>query len=528
MPLTMGNALRIVMFGMPAAGKSSLLGALAESARTQEHLLNGHLTDLGNGLAEMHRRLYENSPRQTLEELLPFPVAFESFARPNGKSTNRLEAVLIDCDGRVANDLLTRRRALDSGRPNASLGAAILEADTLLLVVDASAGPEQMAADFAEFGRFLHLLEQHRGQRTDIGGLPVFLVLTKCDLLAESTDTTAAWLARIDAQKDEVGRRFRDFLAQDRKGNSVPFGRIDLHPWATAVKRPALSGSPPRPHEPFGVAELFREAFEKVKGFRESRDHSQRRLIGIAAGAAGAIVIIAGFIVTLLMHRPQPATHALEAQVDRQRAQEQDQSPKTRHKQVKARIEELILLMKDPAFATLSAEKQDYVADRLKEMQAYRTFEEQVDAIPDPIEARDDNQLQSIKERVNALAPPEQYQRDWLQTDASTRLAERKEDVDALTRAAADTRQAYQKLIQEGTQVLDQKNEPNLPRRAKEVLDKARTLPDPKSDRDKLVPGSKRIPYSTVFGFAGIEPMYQQWDEEVKKKLQPFAKLEQP
>src|SRR5579864_9200793 len=53
------GAVRIVLFGMPDAGKSSLLGALAQAAQTQEHLLNGHLTDLSQGLAELQRRLYD-------------------------------------------------------------------------------------------------------------------------------------------------------------------------------------------------------------------------------------------------------------------------------------------------------------------------------------------------------------------------------------------------------------------------------------------------------------------------------------
>src|SRR5262249_54771371 len=104
-PTVSRDALRIVLFGMPAAGKSSLLGALGEAAQAQEHLLHGRLADLSHGIAELRQRLYDESPRRTVEEIVPYPVAFEPFADPHDGGP-RAEALLIDCDGRVANDLL--------------------------------------------------------------------------------------------------------------------------------------------------------------------------------------------------------------------------------------------------------------------------------------------------------------------------------------------------------------------------------------------------------------------------------------
>src|SRR5262249_13289890 len=161
----------------------------------------------------------------------PYPVEFEPSAhdhQPGGK----VGAVVIDCDGRVANDLLARRRALHDDTPEGTLAREVVEADTLVLVVDAAAPPVQVDAEFAEFGRFLRLLELGRGQRSEVGGLPVFLVLTKCDLLAQPNDTNTDWLERIEERKRQVHRRFQDFLARrGRDEGPVPFGRIDLHLW---------------------------------------------------------------------------------------------------------------------------------------------------------------------------------------------------------------------------------------------------------------------------------------------------------
>src|SRR5262249_35307583 len=148
-----------------------------------------------------------------------------------------LDAGLVDCDGRVANELLVRQRSLNG---TGQLARAILDADTLVLLVDASANVVVMERDFAQFGQFLQLLEENRGQRSDVGGLPVFLVLTKCDLLAQPRDSSVAWVDRVEERKRQVGQRFQEFLSRQAEQEAMTFGSIDLHLWATAVKRPQL------------------------------------------------------------------------------------------------------------------------------------------------------------------------------------------------------------------------------------------------------------------------------------------------
>ena len=120
------HAYRVVLFGMPDAGKSSLLGALAQAAQVQEPALGGTLIDKSQGLVELQRRLYEDRPRQTLEEIVPFPIRLEPLGTKRAGSEPDMDAVLFDCDGRIAGELLAHKDSLTgdlSKRASCSGGA---------------------------------------------------------------------------------------------------------------------------------------------------------------------------------------------------------------------------------------------------------------------------------------------------------------------------------------------------------------------------------------------------------------------
>ncbi len=445
------GALRVVLFGMPAAGKSSLLGALAEAAQAQEHLLHGHLADPSHGLDELRRRLYDESPRRTVEEIVPYPITFEPFA--DERAGGRAEALLIDCDGRVANDLLVRRKSLDEASPEGTLAHEVLQADALILVIDASAPPAQVDADFQEFGRFLRLLETSRGRRAEVGGLPVFLVLAKCDLLAQPGDNALAWVGRIEEHKRQLDRRFHEFLTRKAAAEgSVPFGRIDLHVWATAVKRPALAEAPAKPREPYGVAELFRQSLQAARDFRQRRVRSGRRLLGTVAGAAGlvAVLVAAGVGVAL---RPGATNQAAELQGKVENYQSRDGQTAAERlqgspEQLAQRIAVLNEFRGDPKFSQLPADVQAYVNDRLKELQDYDAYYRKLLEARPPADARSLAELQKTEEALKTtLAVPRE---EWSQTRAARLREERLEDAAALRKAVQTADDWYGGLRDEG------------------------------------------------------------------------------
>jgi hypothetical protein len=439
--------LHIVLFGLPAAGKSSLLGALSQAAQAQEHLLNGRLLDPTHGLEELRHRLYDEQARRTAEEVVPYPIDFEPFPQ-NGRADGdkeHLNAVVIDCDGRVANDLLVRRQDLSDDSPEGTLAHEVVEADTLVLVIDASAPPTQVEADFAEFDRFLRQMERGRGRRAEVGGLPVFLVLSKCDLLARPDDSAAAWMERIEERKRDLDRRFRAFLdRRAREAGPPPFGHIDLHLWATAVKRPALAGSPAKPREPYGVAELFRQCLEQAAAHRDRRRRSARRLFWTVGGAAGLVAVLLAGTVGLVVYNQGHVTTPLQNKVemvrftDHSSAAERLRGPAS---DLRGRLELLAEIHNDPDFGKLPEAQQRLVRDRMEELRSYLAYWDRLQQGPRPADARTVQALQEAQEQYQTelnLPHP-----DWDKTDAAKLRQERLTDAEALRRAVTHARNWY-------------------------------------------------------------------------------------
>lgn len=522
------SALRIVLFGMPDAGKSSLLGALCQAAQTQEHTLNGRLTDLSQGLAELQRRLYEERPRETLQEVVPYPIHFQPFAQA---AAGPEEILLVDCDGRVANDLLARRRSLDAAGPDGSLTSAVLQAEALILVVDASAPPVQVDADFAEFARFLRLLEQSRGRQSAVGGLPVFLVLTKCDLLAQPSDTPAQWMERIEERKRQTGRRFQDFLARQEADGPRPFGQIDLHLWATAVKRPALSGSPARPRDPYGVAELFRQCFDSARGYRARCRHSSRRLVWTVAGAGSAVAAMLALAGGFVAMREPLQAPALANKVEMYRSNEGPTPSVRLTEPLQRKISQLTELSNDPEFKQLPPKQQEYVQTRLQELQDYRAYLERLKQSPAPATARNEEELKEIEARLESeLALPAAYRKEWSQTDAALLWSERTDDVKAMRTGVAQLEEWFRDLKKRAQDLrqFGDRSAPEAPLswnawqgQVEKLIAEAESPPHRPTDK---VAGSRTVDYRTVARFDRLARARLEWEEE-KQRLEQVSDL---
>jgi hypothetical protein len=525
------DALRIVLFGMPDAGKSSLLGALAQAAQSQERALQGRLTDLTEGLAELRSRVYDDRPRETLEEVVPYPVSFEPYSNAKPDPAGRTRAVLYDCDGRVANELLASRLPVGATpTPDGGLAQAIQDADALVLVIDASAPPEQIDTDLREFVRFLRLLQQARSDRTEVGGLPVYLVLSKCDLLGGPDVTYDQWQARIAEREREVERRFREFLAGAAEdGDEGPvFGSIDLHVVATAVRRPELAGVRAQPREPFGVAELFHDALGAARDFRERTHRSGRRLAWVVGTVGTLVAGMAALALALAIFREPTRVLPVASQVESYRARE-GQTPSARLAEpLQRKISELTEIVSNPDFNKLPPEDQAYVKARLDELTEYQQFKEKLEALRPPADRTTREELDQLTRQLQTeLRLPEKYKDEWRETSAAHLRDKYLTDARLLKEAVGRLVAWYRfDLIQPAIEQLNNIRE-NRERSfadwtawlqgVGQLFDRAKAPP---FDPAARVPGSPTLPgprgealtYRPAFRFREVEQAAEEWD----------------
>ena len=353
--------------------------------------------------------------------------------------------MVLDCDGRVA-DALVREPA-----PPPARSAVRCCTPTPWCWPWTPPAPEKVDADFAEFDRFLRWMEQYRGLATDVGGLPVFLVLTKCDLLARPGQTAADWLEQIEERKRNIGGRFQAFLADRRP---PAFGRIHLHLWATAVLRPPLAGGAAQPTDPYGVAELFRQSFGHAATFRRRREHSNHRLaqmtIAVVGGFLGLLAVTGSLIVADALRRPPSRIGNPRRNPPLRRAEDAGRAAARRARRDRLRpyLEQWQAIRSDPDFAALPQDMRTYVEERRSELETYIPWLEAWRKRRH--RARRWPKRSCTRSRRGWTAPWPPPRPDWDDTDAGRLRRQLSAEDEALLGAIAALRTWYQHAYAEG------------------------------------------------------------------------------
>src|SRR5262249_14952544 len=147
----------------------------------------------------------------------------------------------------------------------------------------------------------------------------------------------------------------------------LPFGRIELNLWATAVKRPPLADVPAKPREPYGVAELFRQCLDSARTFRRRRQLAGRRLNFTLAGPGAVVGLMVLVAVGLVLTRKGTEASGLEARVRTVRAEEAG-GPVELFRDPEKKLKQLEEIQKEPYFTSLPQEMQDYIRRRYDDL----------------------------------------------------------------------------------------------------------------------------------------------------------------
>ena len=497
-----GDGYRIVLLGPPGAGKTALLAVLG---MTQEQQLQGRLTDVTQGLTGLKSAVGQPSP----DAPAPFPVIFQPL--PAAAEQPGASAVLVDCSGKAAAELLANPWQPNERVPEDGLAGEVLKADVLVLPLDASSSPGQLDTYFESFGIFLRALEVRRGHRVEAAGLPVFLVLTKCDLLARPGDTTVDWMERIEERKRAVDERFHIYLARDGEPGAPAFGGLDIHCWATSAPPPALADAP-KSRESYGVAELFRQCLDEAAAYRGRQRRAEKRLTWTVGGAAAAALVMAGLTAVQFFGTAKQKSDQ-ELRVENVRFRDRD-TPAERLKapaaELARRAERLQMVRDDSGFAALPADDQAFINDRLDELRDYLAL---LKKIPPPrvlMELRSLEALRTLRDDLKQTEVPP----DWEDTEAAQKYRERLADLDALEDAALTAEDRFRTDTDRAGTLLGFENG-MTPGRA--WMDEARKLlaPDARSAFTPAdhIPGSKNLTYGTVFAFEDVANDRLSWEK---------------
>jgi hypothetical protein len=478
----------------------------------QEHQLQGQLTDVSQGLTALRTAVGKPTP----DGPAAFPVTYQPLPDARGAALPSVSAVLIDCSGKAAAELLATPWKPNERPPHDGLAGEVLQADTLVLPVDATTPTDQLDAYFESFGIFLRALEVQRGRRLEVAGLPVFLVLTKCDLLAKPTDTPIDWIERIEEHKRVVNEQFRAYLARDGEKGAPAFGSVDVHCWATAGRHPALAGAA-KSRESYGVAELFRQCVQQATAYRRRQQRSGRRLRWTVVVAAALAVVMAGLALAQFL-RGDRVRSELELRVQNFRDL-YDGWPNVADRfnkpapELNRRLDRLENLRKDPGFTALSSADREFVQDRIGELHDYLDL---LAKVPPPrvlmdLRALDD--LRKLRADIEQLPVSE----DWANTDAGRRRAERLDDLDALKSAILTAQSRFRKGVTSADKLLTFSDFTAGPEALNDWLSEAQQLllkDDPRTAFPAAdhIPGSTTLTYGTVLAFAEVMRESLEWD----------------
>ena len=397
----------MLLFGHAGAGKSSLLAALMRAGETQGEALHGEVQEASGRLAEIRDAVYRGTAlARTETELMSYTVRVRPWQRGSHED-EPLSFILHDCSGRAAENLIRHPSSLHDPDTRAPIARAVIEADAILLLVDATSDDDELQEAFEEFDTFLTVVAQGKASAREVGGFPILLVLTKCDELARDGDTRARWEARVHDRAERTWKKFDVFLKDADPDDGIsspflPFGSVDLSVHAVAIREPALADSPAPPATPYRVAELFRDCFDSARAHRARVTSSNRRLTWTVRAAAALVCLMFLAALAVVLFPPDRGSPDLAGRVKGYREHEPPPALRLADANLARNKRILTEYRADPAFAALPEDLQAFVVDRLQEIDSYQAYRGKLAVAMAPGDTRTLEDLQRIEQALDA------------------------------------------------------------------------------------------------------------------------------
>jgi len=448
---------RVLLFGHTGAGKSALIGALLRAGETQGEELRGEVVSSSGELPRIRDAVYSGQKIAPLQQELASHIIRLRPWRVGTKAVGpALTVRLDDCDGRAAEALLEDPDALAAANCG-PVARAVTEADAILLLVDATSTDDEFAEAFAQFDRFLKVVIRTKADARDVGGLPAYLVLTKCDALALPGDTAAAWEARTKARAGAAWAAFDAFLrdaseTDDPNGGYFAFGSIQLDVIAVAVRNPPLPGAGAR-DRPHRVAELFRECFREAAAHNDRAHASAKRLKWTVRAALAAVCALFAALALVALFPPRPSGPALAERVRAYVLHEPPAATRFADDKLAHTKRALQQFASDSGFAALPPDLRAFVESRATETDEYEKFRAALASAAAPASARNVPELRAARAALlGPLALPPQY--SWGETPAGLLRDKWLSDCAALDAAQGELVRAYRGYDTDGTALL--------------------------------------------------------------------------
>lgn len=476
----------VVFFGFPHAGKTALVNACLRVHPQNDREPVARLPDS----VESH-----TVQREVVHHVVPLPPT-----RSGPESV-----ILLDCDGRSAAALLASPRRLLTGRTRGTLATALHRADALVLVIDATTSVEQVDHVFRSFREFLDSLEEGRTFSREVGGLPVFLTLTKCDALCLPNDEPTDWLMRIEDRKRELTERFREFFAGELAGDDadtidpspfLSFGSLDLQVVATASRAPAgpMFDLFRDPEGAFGVSRFAQDCLQAAQAFHERARAARRRLRFTVYSLLSLVALLCIAAVGLTLNSTYGPTEALAARIREYQELEGPPSVRLADTAYPAHRKTLQTFRDSPLFPGLPEALRQFVEQRFAEVQAYEEFRTRFQP-PQlaPADLRTTDEIEQLNMALNtSIRPTEEYARMWTETSAVKLRQKWLADLAALQTTEQALYDWYRSLDRRATDLLFTQKPPTLSwYRETETLFARAAMPP--FDPDAEMPGSPTV-----------------------------------